>query len=48
MITTKHDSKANQIKNAHKAMELDVKVGDGIDLKLSNSVFNALKNHSVQ
>lgn len=51
-VTTKHDIEANKCRNACKVMEFesDINTGDGgsFPMKLSNSVYNTLKLHSIQ
>ncbi|XP_054159160.1 serine/threonine-protein kinase RIO3-like [Oppia nitens] len=49
IVTTKHDLETTARKNACKAMDFELKTGDGggFDMKLNNNVFNALKVHSI-
>ncbi|CAG2170526.1 unnamed protein product [Oppiella nova] len=49
VVTTKHDLETTARKNACKAMDFELKTGDGgsFDMKLNNNVYNALKVHSI-
>lgn len=50
-VTTKHDIETNKCRNACKVMEFesDINTGDGggFAMKINNSVYNALKVHSI-
>ena len=51
-VTTKHDIELNKCRNACKVMEFesDIRTGDGggFPMKLNNSVYNALRVHSIR